>query len=107
MVNALDSIGYIASAFTTLSSVPQIYKIWQTKSTDDVSIMYIVILLIGLTLWLIYSVLVKIYPMIVSSTISILLYISMIIMILVFRKRNIRKKDEIDLKSPSPISITT
>ena len=104
VVSAIDSIGYMASAFTTVSSVPQIYKIWKTKSADDVSVLYLIILIIGLTLWLIYGVLMNIYPMIVSSTISIFLYVSIITMAFVFRKQE--KKDEIDLKGRSESSIT-
>lgn len=101
---AIDSIGYIASMFITASSVPQIYRIWQTKSAQDVSLLSLGMLLIGLVLWLVYAILRQIYPIIVSSSISITLYTLMFILTIVYKNK---KKEEIDIKALMPsLSLT-
>ena len=49
-------IGLLATAFTVASTVPQIKKALRTKDTDDVSIRFLVVLIAGLSLWVIYGI---------------------------------------------------
>ena len=49
-------IGLLATAFTVASTVPQIKKALRTKDTDDVSIRFLVVLIVGLFLWTLYGV---------------------------------------------------
>ena len=50
-------LGLIAGALTTGSSVPQVFKILQTRSTRDVSTLYFIFMAVGVLLWLAYGVL--------------------------------------------------
>lgn len=52
----LTAIGLFATAFSVASTLPQIKKALKTKNTDDVSIRFLVVLIIGLTLWAVYGV---------------------------------------------------
>ena len=49
-------IGLLATAFTVASTVPQIRKALKTKDTDDVSIRFLIVLISGLSLWVIYGI---------------------------------------------------
>ncbi|MDN5847482.1 MAG: SemiSWEET family transporter [Candidatus Nitrosocosmicus sp.] len=49
-------IGFMATAFTVASTVPQIKKAIRTKDTDDVSIRFLVVLIMGLSLWVVYGI---------------------------------------------------
>ena len=50
------NIGFMATTFAVSSTVPQIRKALRTKKSDDVSIRFIVVLIIGLSLWVIYEI---------------------------------------------------
>ena len=48
-------IGIMATVFAVSSSIPQIIKALKTRKTDDVSIWLVVVLITGLSLWVIYG----------------------------------------------------
>ena len=49
-------IGLLATAFTVASTVPQIRKALKTKDTEDVSIRFLIVLIVGLSLWVLYGI---------------------------------------------------
>lgn len=50
-------VGVGAATLTTLSNWPQLKKCWQTGKAGDLSLRTFLLLVAGLTLWLIYGVL--------------------------------------------------
>jgi MtN3 and saliva related transmembrane protein len=66
-------LGYVAGAVTTTSLVPQVMKIWKTKSARDVSLGMFLIFSIGISLWIAYGVFLHSMPIIVANTVSLLL----------------------------------
>jgi MtN3 and saliva related transmembrane protein len=49
-------LGLVAAALTTAANVPQVWKAWRTKQTDDLSLAMTLILSTGLGLWVIYGI---------------------------------------------------
>ncbi len=49
-------IGFMATGFSVSSAVPQIRKALRTKKSDDISIRFIIVLIIGLSLWVVYGI---------------------------------------------------
>lgn len=49
-------LGYIAGALTTFSFIPQIIRIFKTKSAHDISLVFNTMFLIGILLWLAYGI---------------------------------------------------
>jgi MtN3 and saliva related transmembrane protein len=49
-------IGLLATAFTVASTIPQIRKALKTKDTEDVSIRFLIVLIVGLSLWVLYGI---------------------------------------------------
>ena len=49
-------IGFMATGFAVSSTIPQIRKALRTKKSDDVSIRFIIVLIIGLSLWVVYGI---------------------------------------------------
>ena len=49
-------IGLLATAFTVASTLPQIRKAKKTKDTEDVSIRFLLVLIGGLFLWVVYGI---------------------------------------------------
>lgn len=63
-------LGLIAGALTTSGYIPQIVKGFRTKRMQDVSMMMISILCIGMFLWLLYGLSQEDIPLIVSNTVG-------------------------------------
>jgi MtN3 and saliva related transmembrane protein len=67
-----ELVGYIAGLLTMFAFVPQIYKMFKTKSVDDISLPTYLQILLGVFLWFIYSLLIKDKPMILSNTVTLI-----------------------------------
>jgi len=52
-----DMLGYAAGLLTTLAFVPQVTKIWKTRSAKDVSLPAFITFAVGVALWTAYGVL--------------------------------------------------
>lgn len=66
-------LGYAAGAVTTTSLVPQVMKIWKTKSARDVSLGMFLIFSIGISLWIVYGFFLHSMPIIIANAVSLLL----------------------------------
>lgn len=66
----IEIIGFIAAILTTVSFVPQVYKIWKTKSAESVSLSMFLLFFIGVALWFVYGLLLGSISMIVANTIT-------------------------------------
>jgi MtN3 and saliva related transmembrane protein len=73
-------IGLLATAFTVASTVPQIKKALRTKDTDDVSIRFLVVLIVGLFLWTLYGVGRADIVIIIGNSIGVALNIWMLVL---------------------------
>jgi MtN3 and saliva related transmembrane protein len=73
-------IGFVAALFTTSGFVPQVFRIFRTKSTRDISLTMYLVLAIGTLLWLIYGVMLKELPLIVANSISLSLITSILLL---------------------------
>ncbi|HKK46943.1 MAG TPA: SemiSWEET transporter [Balneolaceae bacterium] len=63
-------LGLTAGALTTIAFVPQVIKTWKTKSADDLSLGMYSIFCSGVALWLIYGLIRKDIPIIVSNIVT-------------------------------------
>jgi MtN3 and saliva related transmembrane protein len=68
-----EIIGFLAAAGTTFSLVPQLVRIWHRKSAEDISTAMFTLFSAGVTLWLVYGLLHKSWPIILSNIITLLL----------------------------------
>lgn len=60
-------IGLAAGILTTISFVPQVWKIWKSRSAEDISYSMYFIFATGVFLWLIYGVLIASIPIIANN----------------------------------------
>jgi len=63
----IDIVGYLAGTLVVLSLLPQIIKSWKTKSTGDLSLPRYIVYIVGVSLWLIYGILLPNYPMLIMN----------------------------------------
>ncbi|MCT4714272.1 SemiSWEET transporter [Enterobacteriaceae bacterium H18W14] len=55
----ISTIGYLAASLTTLSFLPQAFKVITTRNTQGISGLMYVMFVAGLVMWLIYGVLIE------------------------------------------------
>jgi MtN3 and saliva related transmembrane protein len=63
-------IGYTAGFLTTFSFLPQVVRAYRTRSCADLSWPWLVVFVVGLTLWLLYGVILKNWPMILANSVT-------------------------------------
>ncbi len=63
-----NTLGFTATAISTISLLPQIVKTWKTKSTKDLSLGMTLLGAIGTSLWLLYGILLGALPVIVANS---------------------------------------
>ena len=85
MNNALY-FGMVAGICTTISFLPQVFKIWKTKSVDDISLLMFLIFTFGVN-WLIYGLMIKEIPIILANTLTLILCLLILLGILKFKKK--------------------
>ena len=71
-MDALTGLGLVAGGLTTASLVPQVRKIWKSKSAKDVSLTMFVAFCVGVSLWLVYGLFKKELAIIVTNAVTLL-----------------------------------
>lgn len=79
-----ELIGSVAATLTTASFIPQVWKIWQTQHTKDISLFMYIAFTLGVAMWLAYGILLTAWPVIIANGITLLLSGSVLIMKLKF-----------------------
>ena len=87
MNGLIDSIGLAAGLLTTTAFIPQVWKIYRTKSGKDISARMFSLFSAGIVLWLIYGVLLQSVPLIVSNAVTLVLSLTIIGLKLRYRER--------------------
>lgn len=61
-----------AACLTTFSYIPQMIKVIKTKRTKDISVIMYFAIMTGISLWLVYGICLKDWPMILANSISLI-----------------------------------
>lgn len=71
-------LGFAAASCTTLAFLPQVFKVWRSRSTKDISLPMLVTFIVGITLWLIYGLRVNAAPIYIANAITLLLNLAIL-----------------------------
>ena len=77
-MNYVEILGFTAATLTTSSFLPQVIKIWKTRSTKDISLSMYAVLSLGIFLWLLYGVFIRSWPVIGANAICFVLCITIL-----------------------------
>lgn len=83
---ALDLLGFVATAFTTASFIPQVWTTWKTKDVSGISLPTYMIITVGLFLWLLYGIFKQDAPIIVANSVMTVLTATITVMKLRYGK---------------------
>lgn len=79
-------IGIAAGIFTSISMLPQLIKILKEKDVENISPYMITILLTGVSLWVVYGVMLHEWPIILSNAFSVFVNATLLICYFLFRE---------------------
>jgi len=71
-------IGLIAGTITSITFLPQLIRIWKTRSAKDLSMLMMLMLIVGTSLWLSYGLMIKDAAIIYTN--SMVLVMSLVMM---------------------------
>ena len=80
-------IGLVAGTLTTLSFVPQLLRTWRLRRASDISGWWLASFISGVTLWLMYGVLLPSLPVIVANAATLALTLPILAMKISYRER--------------------
>ena len=72
-MDMVTAVGSVAAFCTTVAFLPQVVKVYKTKSARDLSLPMYVIFSIGVLSWLVYGILDKSLPIIIANIITFVL----------------------------------
>lgn len=65
-----EFLGYVAGFLTTFAMVPQVLRVYRLKSAREISILFTTFLLVGMLCWLVYGIVLGIFPLVVWNGIG-------------------------------------
>ncbi|MBC8285036.1 MAG: SemiSWEET transporter [Nitrospinae bacterium] len=80
-------LGYFAGFLTTISFLPQVVKIWKSRSTSDLSLGMFSVFSVGVMCWLVYGFLLQEVPMIFWNAVTLILVLAILFMKLKFESK--------------------
>lgn len=72
-MDSTSLIGSAAATLTTASFIPQVWKVWRSRHTADISLGMYALFTLGVTLWLGYGILIESWPVIAANSATLLL----------------------------------
>jgi MtN3 and saliva related transmembrane protein len=64
----IEILGLAAGTISSITFLPQVIKIWQTKSAKDLSMPMLLLLVLGVSMWLAYGIIIKNTPVIYTNS---------------------------------------
>lgn len=79
-------IGTLAGIFTAVSMLPQLIKVIREQDVENLSPVMIMVLLSGVSLWVVYGFMIEEWPIIIFNAFSVLINAAMLVCYFLFRK---------------------
>ncbi|MDB5860002.1 MAG: loop repeat family protein [Ramlibacter sp.] len=83
---ATELVGYLAAAFTTCSFIPQAWLTFRTHDVRGVSLGMYSVFTLGVTLWLLYGLMLGAWPIVIANAITLTLAATILGMKLRYRR---------------------
>ncbi len=83
----IEWVGHLGAFMTSVTFIPQVYKVWKTKSVNDLSLTMMFIVFISTLVWLTYAIALMLWPVIVANSI-----VSFLSLLLIYFKFAFGKK---------------
>ena len=68
-----EYLGYIGGILTTFCYVPQIIRVFRLKSAKEISLLFTILLLVGVVVWLFYGIFLSLAPVVLWNSIAVVI----------------------------------
>lgn len=80
-------LGIIAGVLTSISMIPQLIKVIRDKNVEDISLLMLLVLISGLSLWVWYGCKKDELPIILSNSFAVLVNLSLLVCYIIYNKK--------------------
>ncbi|MBX3455355.1 SemiSWEET transporter [Ferrovibrio sp.] len=68
-----EAVGLLAGTLTTVAYLPQVIQVWRTRSARDISLGMFLLMVSGISLWLIYGLMIGSVALIAANSVTLVL----------------------------------
>lgn len=81
----VDLIGYLAAILGTICFLPQAVHTWRSRNTQSLSLWANLLMMLNLTLWFSYGVMLVAWPLIIANAIALAIVASIVTAKLIYK----------------------
>jgi len=85
-MNWIEIAGHIGAFLSSVTFIPQVYRVWKTRSAKDLSLAMMVIVFTSTIIWLVYGIALNLWPVILANTIICVLSLMLIYFKVTFKQ---------------------
>lgn len=93
-MTAIEMVGFSASLLSILNQFPQAIKVYRTKDTQSISLLMYCIVVVCISLWLVYGIMLMDAPLIFANALSLL---PIVYIFLIKVSNTVRKIDKLSI----------
>ena len=82
---SVEALGLIAGAFLICAFLPQVIKVLRTRSARDLSLLTFLLQSTGVVLWIVYGLITGSLALVITNSLTMIIYITLIYLILRYR----------------------
>ncbi|WP_374634642.1 SemiSWEET transporter [Ferrovibrio sp.] len=68
-----EAVGLLAGTLTTVAYLPQVIQVWRTRSARDISLGMFLLMVSGISLWLVYGLMIGSVALIAANSVTLVL----------------------------------
>jgi len=73
-----EALGFVGGGLITCSLIPQVYRVFKLRSAREISLLFNILLLLGLIFWIAYGVSFQLVPVILWNAVALLLVVGLL-----------------------------
>ena len=82
----IEFVGHVGAFLSSVTFIPQVYKVWKTRSANDLSLTMLLIVFASTVIWLVYAFALMLWPVILANCIVGFLSILLLYFKMTFKK---------------------
>ena len=86
----MEFVGSIAATCTTISFLPQLIRVWQRKSAEDISLTMFLLFSFGVGCWLVYGIGIGSGPVTAANAVTLALALAILILKVRYDRRALK-----------------
>lgn len=77
-MSSIEIVGHFGAFLSSITFIPQVYKVWQSKHARDLSLSMLFIVFTSTVFWIVYGVTLGLWPVLLCNIIISLLSLTLI-----------------------------